>query len=180
MHDEDDDVNYVSKSQVKRDLLALQELGLKLTVYSRKQLEPLNLPEDLVDALVSYRKIPQGPAMRRQRQYIGKQLRQVDEEAIRQFISIKEGDSDQHNAWLHSLERWRDRLLADPQTLTALLTEFPAGDVQSLRTLIRNAKKEKEENRPPKHYRALYQALKDLIPGPTSALQASTEEDDDE
>lgn len=180
-HDQDD-YEGVSKSQIKRDLLELQALGLRLCDFNRKQLAALTLPEKLLDAMADYRKVGHGPAMKRQRQYIGKLLREVDTTPIRAFLAVKAGESDAYNVWLHTLEHWRNRLLSNPDALTLLLQEYPQADAQQLRTLIRNAQKEKQENKPPKNYRALFQALKELSPEPSFSQPVNDieGEDDDE
>ena len=70
----------------------------------------------------------------------------------------------QHTAWLHVLERWRERLLADEQALGELAQQYPAADLQQLRALMRNAQKERLANKPPKSFRALFQELQKIIP----------------
>jgi ribosome-associated protein len=92
-------------------------------------------------------------------------MRTLNEEevaVIQRTIESWKGASKAETAALHALERRRDKLLADDKALTQLLEENPALDAQHLRTLIRNARKEQAENKPPKAYREIFQILKDL------------------
>jgi ribosome-associated protein len=97
-------------------------------------------------------------------QYIGRLMRDVDPAPIVAKLEIWNGTSKQHIAWLHQVERWRDRLLEEPNALTELLAAHPQADAQHLRTLIRNALKEKELAKPPKSFREIFQVLRDIIP----------------
>jgi ribosome-associated protein len=122
---------------------------------------------------------------RRQLQYVGKMMRSLDEEevaVIQRTIESWKGTSKAEAAALHALERRRDKLLADDKALTQLLEEHPHLDVQHLRTLIRNARKEQAENKPPKAYREIFQILKDLAKPSKAAAEdeASGDEDDDD
>jgi ribosome-associated protein len=100
-------------------------------------------------------------------QFIGKQMRGLTPEqvaAIQKTVDGWKGLSKAQTAALHALERQRDRLLTDDQALTDLIAQHPSADAQHLRTLIRNARKEQEQNKPPKAYREIFQILKDLQP----------------
>jgi ribosome-associated protein len=112
-------------------------------------------------------------------QFVGKKMRTLDAEEIaiiQRTIDSWKGMSKADTAALHALERRRDKLLADDKALTVLLAEHPELDVQHLRTLIRNARKEQAENKPPKAYREIFQILKDLA----KKGQAAKAGDDDE
>ena len=103
-------------------------------------------------------------AVRRQMQFIGKLMRSVDAEPIREKLDVWSGLSLKHTAWLHTLERWRERLLADEQALGELGQQYAAADLQQLRMLIRNVQKERLADKPPKSFRALFQELQRIIP----------------
>ncbi|MDF0604763.1 DUF615 domain-containing protein [Neisseriaceae bacterium TC5R-5] len=174
------DDSLVSKSQRKRDMDALQDLGRELVDLSKETLKKMQLSEDLLTAILDYKRFTAHGALRRQLQYIGKLMRDVDPEPIQQYLQVLKGESAEHTAWQHLLERWRERLLDDDQMLARFVTDFPDADPQMLRTLIRNARKEKLDNKPPKSFRLLYQAIKDLIPEPgkpTAPHQASAEDE---
>ncbi|NYT78785.1 ribosome-associated protein [Alcaligenaceae bacterium] len=159
-----------SKSQVKRDMLALLDLGKEMVDLSASQLKQLPLPEKLYDALILAQRTTAREGRRRQIHYVGKLMRNVDAEAIRTQIDIWKNGSREQTRAMHRLETLRDMLLRDDSTLTELLQEYPDADAQHLRTLIRQGRKETQTNaalqpgQDPqrKHYRALFQALKTL------------------
>ena len=156
---------WVSKTQMKKQMDALQDLGMELTELSSETIKKLTLPEDLLDAIREYKKITSNSALKRQRQYIGRLMRDIDPEPIRDFLAKLKGDNQAHNAFLQRVEQARSRLLASDDALTAFVSDFPHADVGALRTLIRNARKEAELNKPPKNFRALYQELKVVMEG---------------
>ncbi len=153
-----------SKSQVKRDMHALQELGKELVNLPKEQFANIKLPEALYDAITEARHIHQHGALKRQLQYIGKRMRSENAEEIREQLDTLTGQSKQAVATLHHIERWRDRLLEDGDTaLAELVAEFANADRQYLRQLVRNAKKEILGNKPPKSARALFKYLRELM-----------------
>lgn len=155
-----------SKTQVKKQMHALQDLGSELTRLSNEKLQELDLPEKLLDAIAEYKRINKFGAQARQMQYIGRLMRDVDPEPITEKLNAWNGTSKAHTVWLHQVEHWRDRLLEDANALTELLASHPEADAQHLRTLIRNAQKEKEAGKPPKSYREIFQVLREIIPEP--------------
>jgi ribosome-associated protein len=157
---------FVSKTQRKKQMDALQDLGRELIDLPNDQLKKIKLPEDLLTAIVEYKRITSNGARRRQAQYIGRLMREIDPDPIRAYLAVSKGESAAHTGWLHRVERWRERLLEDDTALPLFIDEHPQADVQQLRTLIRNARKERQEARPPKHFRQLFQAIKDIIPEP--------------
>ena len=153
-----------SKSQVKREMHALLELGKELVNLPKEQFAKIELPEELYDAVLAARHIRQHGAHKRQLQYIGKRMRVVDADQIREQIDTLTGHSKQAAAALHHIERWRDRLLNEGDAaLEELVTEFTNSDRQYLRQLVRNAKKELQENKPPKSARDLFKYLRELM-----------------
>jgi len=153
-----------SKSQVKREMHELLALGAELVKLPNEQLAKIELSETLYDAVIEGKRITQHGAHKRHLQFIGKIMRNVDAEYIREQIDTLEGHSKQAAAALHHIERWRDDLLAEGDgALERLLTEFPSADRQYLRQLVRNAKKEMQGNKPPKSARALFKCLRDLM-----------------
>jgi len=163
--EEDDDLPK-SKSQRKRDMTALQDLGSELEALPKDRLARVPMPEPLADAIHAARKITSHEGKRRQMQFVGKVMRNLDDdevEAIRAALEGFKGTSKAETARLHLIERWRDLLLADDAMLTKFLGEHPGSDVQALRNIIRNARKEKELSKPPKYYRELFQAIKTAL-----------------
>jgi ribosome-associated protein len=155
-----------SKTKIKQQMHDLQDLGEQLVGLSADKLAELDLPENLLDAIRDMKHINKFGAQKRQRQYIGKLMRLVDPAPIIAKLEAWAGTSREYNTWLHQVERWRDRLLESEDALTELLATHPGADAQHLRSLIRNALKEKELGKPPKSYREIFQALRDIIPEP--------------
>lgn len=165
-----------SKSQLKRDSTAMQELGREVAALSRERIAQLGLPEKLFDAFVAYQKITAREGGRRQLQYLGRLMRDVDPAPIREALDKFNGASKTEVAQMHLAERWRERLLDDTAALTEFAQRYTPTDMTRLRTLIRNAKKEKLENRPPRDYRDLYREIRvamDALPA-TQADEAAT------
>jgi len=154
----------LSKTRRKQQMHDLQHLGERVAALGDDKLAELDLPERLVDAIHEFRRIHKHGAQRRQMQYIGKLMRDVEPGPIIAKLEAWDGVSTQHTAWLHRIERWRDRLLEEHDALTELLNDHPDVDIQHLRTLIRNAHKEKELNKPPRSYREIFQVLREIMP----------------
>ncbi len=157
-----------SKSQVKRDMHVLHDLGKELVELPTEKLKKLPLSEVLFEAIRDAQRNTSREGRRRQIHYVGKLMRSADTVAILQQIDIWRHGSREETHAMHRLETLRDILIKDDDALTGFLEEYPNADVQQLRTLIRAARKEMQHNatqepgREPqrKHYRALYQALK--------------------
>lgn len=162
--DEDqEEIIWVSKSEIKRDAEDLKQLGEKLVNLTKANLTKVPLDDSLKDAIELAQHL-QKEARRRQLQYIGKLLRSIDAEPIREALEKIENKHNQQQAMLHKLEILRDDLISKGDAaLTDLLNEHPSADRQHLRNLIRAAQKEKEQNKPSKAYREIYQILKTLI-----------------
>ncbi|GEM_PF-166305 len=156
-----------SKTKIKKQMHELRDLGKELTELGKDQLAQLDIPENLRDALREMKSINKFGAQRRQIQYIGKLMRDVDPAPILAKLDAWKGKSQHHVAYMHQIERWRDRLLESDVALTELLSAHPQADAQRLRTLIRNAQKEMEAQKPPKNYREIFQVLREIIPEPT-------------
>lgn len=159
----------VSKTQRKKEMHELQALGATLVELPLAQLETVELDEKLRQAVMEARGIRSHEARRRQLQYIGRLMREVDPEPIRNRLAALTGHSAQEVARHKRLEALREELLADDAALTAYVAAHSGADLQVLRTLIRNARKEQKEGRPPRSYRELFRVLRDLdTPAPLS------------
>ncbi|MDY0961529.1 ribosome biogenesis factor YjgA [Massilia sp. CFBP9026] len=170
-----------SKSELKRQSNELQKLGEQLVEAPRDRVKRVPMPEDIRDVILETQTITNHEGRRRAMQFVGKKMRTLDEEEvaiIQRTIDSWKGASKAETASLHALERRREKLLADDKALTVLLEENPELDVQHLRTLIRNARKEVAESKPPKAYREIFQILKDL--GKKKKSDAEEEATDDE
>ncbi len=164
MHDpEHEQPDRPSKTRRKRDMEALQELGSELPGFSDEVLHSLNLPEQLLDAVLQARKIRSHGAHRRQLQYIGRLMRDIDPAPIREALEAREHQHETHTQDFHLLEQLRDALIleGDP-ALATVLEHFPMADRQHLRKLARQARREHDEHQPPKTARRLFRYLREL------------------
>lgn len=156
-----------SKTQRKKEMHALQALGQQLVDLSAEQLARIELPEELREAIAFMHRVTSHEGRRRQLQYVGKLMRQVDADAVRDALGRATGESRAAVALMHLAERWRDRLLDDDDALTAFLSEHPGADAQWLRSTIRTARREQQAGNAPKHARLLYRCVHDaLAPAP--------------
>src|SRR6185436_9473521 len=139
----------ISKTQRKRAMQELQDLGEELVALTPEKLAGLDIPTRLLDAVLDAKRISKFGALRRQMQYVGRLMREADAESIR--------------SQLHAIERWRTRLVAEEPALGELLDQFPHADAQRLRTLIRNIKREAAAKKPPRSFRELFQELREIL-----------------
>lgn len=151
-----------SKTRLKAEADAQQALGVRLTELPKDKLLKLNLPEDLVTAVLETKKITANGAIRRHRQYLGKLMREIDTAPITEQLARWDGKHTAENAYFHGLERWRDRLINDANALSEFMALHPSTDSQQLRTLIRNAQKEHAANKPPKSSREIFKLLREI------------------
>ena len=166
--DYDDGPEAKSKSQLKREASAAQNLGRTLVEMPATRFKTimakLDLPDNLRTALADCRAITAHGGRRRQLQYIGKLMRGIDTAPIEQAIAALEGKDRASAAALHRLEKWRARLLEEGDAaLTELLNEYPSADRQHLRQLVNKARKERDAGQPPAAARALFKVLKGMM-----------------
>jgi ribosome-associated protein len=156
-------VDQKSKSQVKREMLELQSLGEQLLGLSPDQIGKIEMPEDLREAVLFAGKLKKGEPLRRQLQYIGSLMRDVDPEPIRlAFEEVKRGRRVDAQ-WFQTLEEWRDQLVEGREGLLEdIITRFPETDRRRLRQLVLNARKEKALDKPPLSSRALFRYLREI------------------
>lgn len=152
-----------SRSQKKREAEAVQDLGERLVALSEKQLLSLQLDDLLLEAVRLAKTISSFSGKKRQLQYIGKLMRNVDIAPIEKFFFDLDNHHQQETAKFKALENWRDRLLEQGVSVIAELErEYPLLDHQKLRQLVRNASNEKNEKLALKSRRAIFQYLKEL------------------
>jgi ribosome-associated protein len=152
-----------SKTQRKKQVTALQDLGAELAGLTDEQLAAVDLPENLRDAVLEVRRIDSFEARRRQMQYIGKLMRKVDAVPIRAALDALQAGPRREAALHRRADSWRARLLADDAALAEFAREYPHADTQQLRTLAGAALRERESGQPPRQFRALYQAIRALL-----------------
>jgi len=158
-----------SRSQNRREALEVLSLGEKLVALTEAQLAKLPVPESLLPHIRECKRITAHIAHKRQLAYLAKQMRREDDdvlEAIRDALDEDGEAARREVAAMHRVEAWRERLLADGDAaLAQLLDEYPSADRQHLRALVRSALDEKRKNKPPRAFRELYRALRELIVG---------------
>jgi len=174
-----------SKSQLKREMHALQALGVDLVELPKDALKRMPMPEKLGDAVRDARSITDHEGKRRQIQYIGRVMRTLTEDeiaALRTAMETFRGVNKADTARLHWIERTREQLIAHDDAFTAFLRAHPGANAQEGRTLIRNARKEAEQGKPPRYFRELFQWIKSARGGTAqgSDTEDPTEDDDDE
>ena len=158
----DDDTD-ISKSQRKRDLHALKELGIKLLDFSDDSLRQLDLPEDLLEALLTAKKITSNVARKRQLGYIGKLMKDIDPAPIRTIIKARDHQHQTSTREFHLLEHLREQLLVEGDAaLPEVLAHFPRTDRQYLRKLVKQAQSEQSSGQPPGAARRLFRYLREL------------------
>jgi ribosome-associated protein len=154
----------LSKSARKREAASLQELGVKLSALPDQEIKALDLPDNLFIALRDLRRLPSHGAQIRQRQYIGKLMRNIDPEPVLAKLAERKQRHDVEIRQFQEIERWRDRLLSEPKTaFDELLTEYPSADRAALAKLLEKAEKERVEQRSPVGARELFAFLRQLL-----------------
>lgn len=166
--DNEDELEPASKSQLKRDAEALQQMGKTLVELPPSRfsaiIAKLDLPDNLREALVACRAINARGGRKRQLQYIGKLMRGVAAEPIRRALDALEGKDRAATATIHRLEQWRERLIEEGDAaLAELLQDYSTADRQQLRQLVMKARKERDSGQAPAAARALFRALRELI-----------------
>ncbi|MBN8441678.1 MAG: DUF615 domain-containing protein [Thauera sp.] len=167
-----------SKSSLKREMHALQDLGEQLVALSPERLKKMPLPDGLYDAIRDAQRFKM-EARRRQMQYIGKLMRKIDPEPIQAQLDIINGNSATEVAKMHRLERLRVDLLEDEKVIGTIAATWPEADLQYLRTLRRNALKERDAGKPPKAFREIFRVLRELEDGGAKDDEIDHETDDD-
>lgn len=160
----DSDPEYKSKSQRKREMHDLQDLGKELVALNAQQLAKIPLEESLLNAILEAQRITSHGALKRQLQYIGRLMRDYDPVPIQAALATLQSQHQQGIGQLHRIERYRDALVAQGDAaLTEVLETFPQADRQHLRQLIRKAQQEQQKNQPPQSARQIFKYLKGLL-----------------
>ena len=151
-----------SKSQLKREMTALQDLGEELMRLPQAKLRELPLPEKLYEAIELAQRIRDREGLRRQRQYIGKLMRDVDAAPLRDALSKDGAGHRAEVAAMHGAERWRERLLAEPGAAAAFRAAYPEVGPQ-LEELIEGARAEASAPQNGRRYRQLFRFVRDTL-----------------
>lgn len=153
-----------SKSSRKRDSTAMQDLGAELLELPEDQLDRLELPEALLEAVRVGRSITAHGGLQRQRKYIGKLIRHLDAEPIKAGLIALKGESAERVRLQHQSERWRDRMLAEGDAVVnEFVGDYPQAERQKLRQWVRDARRERDAGRAPRSARLLFRYLREVL-----------------
>jgi ribosome-associated protein len=164
-----EEVGPPSKTQLKAEADEKQALGEALLTLRADLMARLDLPDKLRDAIADAKKITNFEGKRRQMQFIGKLMRPLDPEPIREAINEQLNGSADLTLALHLAEQWRDKLIADDAALGDWLEQYPGTDSQQLRALVRQARKDAKPEKPgeaPRHgksYREIFQLVRQAM-----------------
>ena len=158
---EEDD--FISKTQRKRQMHDLQDLGKALVKLSGEQLARIDMPESLRDAVSECRRFTKHEAIRRQMQYIGRIMRKIDAEPIAAQLAEIAAPSRRQTALFHVAEKWRDDFIQSPDAIALFVRDYPEADAERLRALADQARDEKRASKPPKRYRELFHVLNGFL-----------------
>ena len=161
-----------SRTDLKRESTELQKLGEDLLTLRAELLKRLELPDKLLEAIAEYKRITNFEGRRRLMQFIGKRMRQLEpakHDAIRTAVSEQHAPSANETLALHAAEQWRDRLVADDDAVGQWLNISPATDIQQLRALVRQARKDAKPEKPGvavrhgRAYRDIFQMVREHL-----------------
>jgi ribosome-associated protein len=154
-----DEEDFISKTRRKRESAELQDVGAELVKLSPDQLARLDLPESLLEAVLACQGITKHEARRRQMQWIGKIMRNIDAAPIAEKLASLQQPTKKQTALFHVVEKWRDEMMADARAIERFAREFPNADAHKIGVLAEAARKEREAKRAPKHFRELFHSI---------------------
>lgn len=158
-----DDDDFISKTRRKKQSTELQVVGAALVKLSREQLARVEMPEQLREAVLECKRLTTHEALRRQKQHIGKIMRNIDAGPIAAQLEAMHAPSHRDTALFHTAEKWRQEMLDDPAAIDRFASEFPSADAPRLRGMVEAAKAERDADRPPRKYRELFHVLNTLV-----------------
>jgi ribosome-associated protein len=158
---EEDD--FISKTRRKRQAREVQDIGAELVKLAPEQLARIRMPESLREAVLECKRYNKHEAIRRQMQYIGKLMRDIDAAPIAEQLNAMHAPSRKQTALFHVAEKWRAELLAGPDAIARFAAEFPEADAAKLRDLIGKAQKERASDTPPRNYRELFHVVNGIL-----------------
>jgi len=158
---EEDD--FISKTRRKRQMKDLQDVGSSLVRLSAEQLSRIEMPEELREAVMECKRFTKHEAIRRQMQYIGRIMRDIDAGPIVDQLTRLEAPTRRHTALFHAAEKWRRDLLDDDDAVKRFVKEFPEADPHRLRGLIEGAREEERASKPPRSSRELFHVLNAIV-----------------
>ncbi len=162
LHDEKD--NWISKTRRKKTCDNILELGEKMITMNRDELSQINMNDGLRHAIEEAQRMKSNGALKRQKHYIAKLMRNLNDETLPTQVNHILHKHDIYNAEFKRLEKWRDTMLRDgDQGINAFLEHYPQADRHHLRQLVRNAKKEQKNNKPPVAFRQIFRHIRETV-----------------
>lgn len=162
INQEEDD--WVSKSQRKREADDVLELGEKMVALNKDELAQINMDDELRRALEEAQRIKSNSALKRQKHYIAKVMRGLADETLAAQVERVLHKDDIYNAQFKRMEKWRDNIIENgDKGINNFLADYPNADRSHLRQLVRNAEKEKKNNKPPAAYRQIFKYIREVI-----------------
>ena len=158
-----DEDEFISKTRRKKQMRELQDVGAELVALSPEQLARIEMPESLREAVEEARRFTRHEARRRQLQYIGRIMRQIDAAPIAEQLAALKNPSKRQTALFHVAERWREELLSDGDALERFVKEFPEADPRRIGSMVDEAREEKRTSRPPRRFRELFHVLSAIV-----------------
>ena len=158
-----DDDDFISKTRRKKQMAELQDLGAALVKLSREQLERIQMPGELREAVLECQRFTKHEAIRRQMQYIGRIMRGIDAGPIAAQLAAMHAPSRRDTALFHLAEKWRSEMLADPAAIDRFVHAFPAADPHRLRGLVDAAGAERRAERSPRNFRELFHVINAIV-----------------
>ncbi|VAW58013.1 hypothetical protein MNBD_GAMMA11-2459 [hydrothermal vent metagenome] len=159
-HNEDD---WVSKTQRKKDCDDVLHLGERLLGLSKEDLSQIQMEDTLMHAIEEAQRMKSHGALKRQKHYIAKIMRTMDTEGLTRQLQRTLHKHDIHNARFKRMEKWRDAMLeGGDKSINAFIEQYPHGERNHLRQLVRNAKKEAQANKPPTAYRQIFKYIREI------------------
>ncbi len=159
----DEDGNLISKTQRKRECDEMQTLGEKMIALGKDELAQINMEDELRHAIEEAQRMKSNGALKRQRQFIGKLIRNMDAESLQSQLDKILHRHDLHNAEFERMEKWRESMIQEGDDgLNGFMQHYPQADRQYLRQLIRNVDREQKNNKPPVSYRAIFKYIREV------------------
>lgn len=163
-HSDEEEIEYVSKSELKRDAQRMRDLAQQLTELKPSLWPELPIGDNLLEAIEENVRLNSHEAKRRHLQYMGKLIRKEDLDAIYEFLDLQDSSSEAYGRIQKQQEMWRERLIKDSSALSDFIEHYPEVDRQQLRNLVRNAQKDLSKNpgKASTNYRKLFQFIKQV------------------
>ena len=158
-----DDDDFISKTRRKKQMTALQDLGAELVKLSPELLARIEMPQELREAILACKRFSKHEAVRRQKQYIGKIMRDIDADPIARQLEAMQAPSRIQTALFHRAEQWRGEIMASDESIARFAHEFPEADPHRLRALAASARSEQGSGKAPKDYRELFHAINKIL-----------------